>query len=883
MNARYLEENAVDEWRKAYINYRGLKKLIKRVHEHHEARIALKLEVPVPNVPQPARTRAGKLLRRGTSFFTNKSDSLPHYGSTDDDRFSELPPVSLEGTGLSLPRSVPPDARNSEDLESHGTHTLGTSSSVQYSKADKRSSAHGPHVQEPGEPDAYPGETESTEHPVPIAWVTPDPKAEGEDIDKLIPQLFDSEERKFFLALDEEVARIVHFYEEREREAIERLSTLVTQLTELAEHRREFKAQTQKVVSGAGLSRIFSSVPLKMGSEELKRARLNAQHIHKDKQAESAVDAGDKRRAKAMEHVQALNIDALQPGTPSSENHDVTHAVHDPVQYRAARKKLRTAVIENHRALEILNNYRILNRTGFTKILKKFDKTMDSEVLQPYYQTRVCRNCSAQPKVGGATHPEIFTVYFEHGDAKRARDLLREPSNIPPGMREHNHHKAAFRTGLYLGVALCATIQGLRDAMRHETRATMPNWAAVMQLYGAEFIPTMFALLFGLNLVGWQAVRINTVFIFEWDARHALEPAQYFEMPALLLLLLSIFFWVSFAQPMATSIAPSTWPLVWLVIVVLLLLNPLPVLHPSSRRWFVVSLSRVFTGGVLYSVEFRDFFLGDELNSVMYSFGNLWFLGCEYDHHFRVPDQCSMTRSWWIPVLIAIPAFLRFLQCFRRYVDSRRLVRIHLVNAGKYASSVLNAFFYFHYRRHGSTGGTPFALWVLFATINSTFTCSWDFIMDWNVLQRNAKYPLLRNNLAFAEVWPLYYVAMATNLFVRFIWVIYLFGGPATVPLRSFLAALLEMLRRWQWNFILPLPYPTTRPKMVVVGGDDDDDDKDSTHSGFSMRPFSMRSGNSQAQAQDDRTHQTLQRTRDGLQEARRRNTHELVEDRGYA
>ena len=28
--ARYLEENAVDEWRKAYLNYAGLKKLIKR-------------------------------------------------------------------------------------------------------------------------------------------------------------------------------------------------------------------------------------------------------------------------------------------------------------------------------------------------------------------------------------------------------------------------------------------------------------------------------------------------------------------------------------------------------------------------------------------------------------------------------------------------------------------------------------------------------------------------------------------------------------------------------------------------------------------------------------------------------------------------------------
>lgn len=479
-------------------------------------------------------------------------------------------------------------------------------------------------------------------------------------------------------------------------------------------------------------------------------------------------------------------------------------------------------------------------------------------------------------------------------------------------MREHNHHRSAFRTGVYLGVALCAIIQGLREAMRPETHAILPNWKAVLQLYGAEFIPTLFALLFGLNLVGWQSVRINTVFIFEWDARHALEPAQYFEIPAFFLLLLSIFFWVSFASPESTAVAPWTWPLVWLVVVVLLMFNPLPFLYSSSRRWFIVSMGRVLTGGVCSSVEFRDFFLGDELNSVVYTFSNLWFLGCEYDHHFRIPDQCPMNKSYWIPVLIAIPPFLRLLQCIRRYVDSRRLVRIHLVNAGKYASSILNAFFYFNYRRRGSTGSVPFALWILFATINSVFTCSWDFVMDWNLLQRNARFPLLRANLAFAEIWPVYYFAMASNLVIRFIWVIYLFGGPASVPLRGFIAALLEMLRRWQWNFIrlenehlgnadsfkivrdrmyrdtdaVPLPYPTTRTKMVPVGGDDDDDDDDGpSRSAFNLRSLTMRSSNSEASARENEnlTQQTLQRTRVGLQEARRQNTQELLEDRGYS
>lgn len=305
------------------------------------------------------------------------------------------------------------------DLEAHDTHSPESSSH----SAPDRKTTRGPtgNAQLSGEPESYAGETESTEQPVSTSWVIPNSDSNNHDLVKLISTLFDPEERKFFYALDEELARIVRFYEEREQEAIERLSTLVTQLTELAEHRREFKAQTNKVVRNQGLSRIFSSVPRTMGSEEIQRARLNAQHINKETQSPSAVDAGDKRRAEAMEHVQALNIGALQPNAQGSET---SHKAHDPVQYKAARKKLRTAVIENHRALEILNNYRILNRTGFTKILKKFDKTLDVETMHPYYEARVMPTALVQsetiPKLIHATEGVLLNT-----DLRNFHGLLR--------------------------------------------------------------------------------------------------------------------------------------------------------------------------------------------------------------------------------------------------------------------------------------------------------------------------------------------------------------------------------------------------------------------------------------------------------------------------
>ena len=71
------------------------------------------------------------------------------------------------------------------------------------------------------------------------------------------------------------------------------------------------------------------------------------------------------------------------------------------------------------------------------------------------------------------------------------------------------------------------------------------------------------------------------------------------------------------------------------------------------------------------------------------------------------------------------------------------------------------------------TPGSPhadvsFAIWIVFATINSFYTCSWDFVVDWSLLRPG--YKLLRPDLGYS-FRPFYYFAMVTNLLIRFIWV----------------------------------------------------------------------------------------------------------------
>lgn len=390
---------------------------------------------------------------------------------------------------------------------------------------------------------------------------------------------FDKQERQFFGALDNELERIVAFYEARESDMAKRYEMLARQLRELSDHRREYKAThaPQDLTLGGRFSHLvhpISQVPQAHGTSDNRTSRRQSQYDDAKADAKAKhdsgapVDEGDRRRSIALsrmlnsgggtlteaedEEVRRLNKDAAMS--------------HDPERYRNARKKLKAAVLEYYRGLEILKNYKILNRTGFAKILKKFEKTTEVQhCADAYYNSKVAPSVlvtsESVEKLLKAVE-EIYTQFFEHGNRKKALERLRV--NAAGGSAENTstHHLSVARAGFYLGITLCATVGGIINALHANTPQEIPQWQSLMRVYGAEFLPTLFALLFGLNLAIWHRARVNSVFIFEWDVRHALDYHQYFELPAFFLLLLSLAFWVSFLNPFPDAIAPTTWPLV---------------------------------------------------------------------------------------------------------------------------------------------------------------------------------------------------------------------------------------------------------------------------------------------------------------------------------
>jgi hypothetical protein len=179
-------------------------------------------------------------------------------------------------------------------------------------------------------------------------------------------------------------------------------------------------------------------------------------------------------------------------------------------------------------------------------------------------------------------------------------------------------------------------------------------------------------------------------------------------------------------------------------------------------------------------------------------------------------------------------------QCLRRWKDSDYRTQLHLVNAGKYSSAVMYNFMYIHYRAGGSQEGRDKALWILFASMYSIWHITWDLTMDWSLLRPRARYFLLRNELSFPVAY--YYVFIVVDIIGRSIWFIYLIPGSATVTLRSFLAGLIEMIRRVCWNNLrveneqigntdsfkiirdLPLPYLREKREREEGASSENDD-----------------------------------------------------------
>ncbi|PSK36726.1 hypothetical protein B9Z65_1909 [Elsinoe australis] len=610
----------------------------------------------------------------------------------------------------------------------------------------------------------------------------------------------EARQNEFFDFLDKELKKIDKFYKEKEDEATNRLRVLKEQLHIMRDRRMEevnsaAKSKSQSKHSEAsegsgnanghqGFDGKHADMPwLKPLDQAFDKTFGKAKLGHVGKTFEAMKDLGTPSGPSA--------VDLYRDYTKKPEKHDVG--------YRTAKHKLKIALAEYYRGLELLKSYALLNRTAFRKITKKYDKTVNSHPTGRYMAEKVSKAYFVNSEViEGHMHviEDLYSRYFERGNRKVAIGKLRAKI-----ARAGEFSASAFRTGVLLSLGSAFGIEGLVyavESVEDDDPTISVRTQFLLQVYAGYFLAVLLALYFCVACRIWHKNKVNYTFVFEFDTRRqVLDWRQLTQIPSIFYFFLGLIVWLNFRRFGGMEMY-LYWPAVLAAITAIILLNPLPIIYPKSRQWFLYTNWRLAFSGI-YPVEFRDFFLGDLFCSQTYALGNLELFFCLYHQRpiWGSPSLCSSSNSRLLGFLTCLPGIWRALQCIRRYRDTQNFFP-HLVNCGKYFCTIAYYLTLSLYRMNHSASMK--ALFITFATINALFVSVWDLVMDFSLMDPYAKHRFLRQNLAFKSVYP-YYAAIVIDPIIRFNWIFYAIytEQPQHAAMVSFLVGFTEVCRRGMW------------------------------------------------------------------------------------
>ncbi|KAK9539511.1 hypothetical protein VZT92_004612 [Zoarces viviparus] len=478
-------------------------------------------------------------------------------------------------------------------------------------------------------------------------------------------------------------------------------------------------------------------------------------------------------------------------------------------------KDLQLAFSEFYLSLILLQNYQNLNFTGFRKILKKHDKILETSrgadwrvahvEVAPFYTCKKITQLISETEA-------LVTTELEGGDRQRAMKRLRVP---PLGAAQPAPAWTTFRVGLYCGVFLVLLVTVvITGAVVIRSADVWP----MVRIYRGGFLLIEFLFLLGINTYGWRQAGVNHVLIFELNPRNNLSHQHLFEIAGLLgvlwcVSLLSCLFSDSILVPMQAN------PLALYGLFFLFLINPFKTCYYKSRFWLLKLLFRVVTAP-FHHVGFADFWLADQLNSLGVVLMDLEYMICFYSFELdwkkhdglissQGKDVCNSYSYGIRAVIQCLPAWFRFVQCLRRYRDTKRAFP-HLVNAGKYSTSFFVVTFAALYSTHKVEAPADakifLYLYIGCLVVSSCYTLVWDLKMDWGLFDRNAgENTFLREEIVYPHK-AYYYSAIVEDVLLRFSWTLTVSLSTVTglhgiSDILATILAPMEVFRRFVWNF----------------------------------------------------------------------------------
>lgn len=269
----------------------------------------------------------------------------------------------------------------------------------------------------------------------------------------------DACQSEFFIFLDKELSKIEDFYKTKEDEANDRLGVLRQQLHIMRDQRVEELIDTAKTSSNQDAPPSSERHLLSRDSTQANGGGDHKRPVQRGFRVDQLY--GRAKRTRGTKTAQAMKL----LGTPSGPK--PLEAMQDYVRrkkpqdvpYRTAKHKLKIALAEYYRGLELLKSYALLNRTAFRKMTKKFDKTINARPSGRYMADKVNTSYFVN-STALETHiqavEDLYARYFERGNHKIAVGKLRAK-----GTRSGDFTGNVFRNGLLLGTGAVFAVQGV--------------------------------------------------------------------------------------------------------------------------------------------------------------------------------------------------------------------------------------------------------------------------------------------------------------------------------------------------------------------------------------------------------------------------------------
>ncbi|CAM0942915.1 unnamed protein product [Alopecurus aequalis] len=492
------------------------------------------------------------------------------------------------------------------------------------------------------------------------------------------------------------------------------------------------------------------------------------------------------------ELVNVLRKDGADPAAAFVHRKKIQHA----------EKNIRDAFMALYRGLELLKKFSSLNVKAFTKILKKFVKVSEQQRATDLFSQKVKRSSfSTSDKVLQLSDEveALFVKHFASNDRMVAMKYLKP-------QQPRSTHMVTFLVGLFTGTFVSLFIIYAILAHVSGIFASAGNTAYMEVVY---HVFSMFALislhcfLYGCNLFMWKSTRINQNFIFDFAPNTALTHRDAFLMSASIMCTVVAALVINLCLRNAGASYANAVPGALIVLSTGLLVCPFNVFYRSTRYCFMRILRNIVFSP-FYKVLMADFFMADQLTSQIPLLRHMEFAVCYFmAGSFRANpyETCTNSQNYkhLAYVISFLPYYWRAMQCLRRYLEENDANQ--LANAGKYISAMVAAAVRFKY------SATPTPFWWSMVIISSSgataYQLYWDFVKDWGFFTPKSKNLWLRDDLILKNK-STYYVSMVLNLALRLAWtesVMRIRISKNESRLLDFSLASLEIIRRGHWNF----------------------------------------------------------------------------------